>query len=113
MSNKSHPLVLFQLSDAHTRSLSTPLFGILLGTLDSNVEIVSSFEILKEDLTANSEFLSKKLQLSKQVSPSLEMVGWYCINEEMSNDFLQLHKAVKFFLVIPVIRNRSKCVYAF
>lgn len=96
ISNDRHPLVLFQLSDAHTRSSSTPLFGILLGVLDSNVEIVTSFEILKQDLVVGSEFLSKKLQLCKQVYPSLEMVGWYCINNECALDFLLVHKAVTF-----------------
>jgi hypothetical protein len=94
ISNSRHPLVLFQLSDAHTRSLSTPLFGVVLGTLDSKVEIVTSFEILKQDLFAGSDFLSNRLQLSKQVSPALEMVGWYCINENYNSEFLSIHKGV-------------------
>lgn len=107
-----HPLVIMNVAEHHTRvrvqtTRSVPVYGALLGKIKGrHVELCNTFEF---KLTNNSgvtttnanvmidmDFLTKKLELIKQVHPDLDFTGWYTVESKdwnlsvMSSFYAQL-----------------------
>lgn len=77
-----HPSVIMSISEHHTRTRDDTIVGALLG---KKREIMDSFELCKKsDSELDTEYFHKKCSLIKQVSPDLDLIGWY------STDFNQI-----------------------
>jgi COP9 signalosome complex subunit 6 len=96
-----HPLVIMNIAEHYTRvrvqtATSTPVFGALLGKIKGrHVELCTTFEFklgnpptttiaaTTETTTASiiidMDFLTKKIELIKQVHPDLDFTGWYTV----------------------------------
>jgi COP9 signalosome complex subunit 6 len=106
-----HPLVIMNIAEHHTRvrvqtSRSTPVYGALLGKIKGrHVELCNTFEFklgntltttTNQNVTIDMDFLTKKLELIKQVHPDLDFSGWYTVESKdwnksiMSSFYTQL-----------------------
>ena len=107
-----HPLVIMNVAEHHTRvrvqtTRSTPVYGALLGKIKGrHVELCNTFEFklasssatttTNANVTIDMDFLTKKLELIKQVHPDLDFTGWYTVESKdwnlsvMSSFYTQL-----------------------
>lgn len=108
-----HPLVIMNIAEHHTRvrvqTNSSPfVYGALLGKIKGrHVELCNTFEFklnntpsstttTTNSATIDTEFLTKKLELIKQVHPDLDFTGWYTVESQnwdvsiMSSFYAQL-----------------------
>jgi len=109
-----HPLVIMNIAEHHTRvrvqtSRTTPVYGALLGKIKGrHVELCNTFEFKLGNTSAatttttnpsviiDMDFLTKKLELIKQVHPDLDFTGWYTVESKdwnlsvMSSFYTQL-----------------------
>ncbi|CAF1159772.1 unnamed protein product [Rotaria sp. Silwood1] len=107
-----HPLVIMNIAEHHTRirvqtSQVKPVYGALLGKIKGrHIELCNTFEFkLLNDTTSTSttsnvtidmDFLTKKLELIRQVHPDLDFTGWYTVESKdwnpstMSSFYAQL-----------------------
>lgn len=91
-----HPLVIMNIAEHHTRvrvqtARVTPVYGALLGKIKGrHVELCNTFEFKLASTSAatttsasgaiiDMDFLTKKLELIKQVHPDLDFTGWYTV----------------------------------
>ncbi|CAF1457899.1 unnamed protein product [Adineta ricciae] len=89
-----HPLVIMNIAEHYTRvrvqtTRTTSVYGALLGKIKGrHVELCNTFEFKLADVstattrasvTIDMEFLTKKLELIKQVHPDLDFTGWYTV----------------------------------
>lgn len=89
-----HPLVIMNIAEHHTRvrvqtSRVTPVFGALLGKIKGrHVELCNTFEFKLDQLSnsttdsqllIDTEFLTQRLELIKQVHADLDFSGWYTV----------------------------------
>jgi COP9 signalosome complex subunit 6 len=92
-----HPLVIMNIAEHHTRvrvqtSRVTPVYGALLGKIKGrHVELCNTFEFklvntsttttttTNPSVTIDMDFLTKKLELIRQVHPDLDFTGWYTV----------------------------------
>ena len=89
-----HPLVIMNIAEHYTRvrvqtTKTTSVYGALLGKIKGrHVELCNTFEFKLADVstattrasvTIDMEFLTKKLELIKQVHPDLDFTGWYTV----------------------------------
>jgi COP9 signalosome complex subunit 6 len=91
-----HPLVIMNIAEHHTRvkvqtSRTTPVYGALLGKIKGrHVELCNTFEFklgntstttttTNPNVTIDMDFLTKKLELIRQVHPDLDFTGWYTV----------------------------------
>ena len=104
-----HPLVLINVSDHYTRVKVKKMkqmedvprvFGILFGVQKGmTVDIIESYEMLytiDEQTGAvnfDAEFLEKKKDLTTQIFPDFEILGWYATGSEIKACDLITHKA--------------------
>ena len=94
-----HPLVIMNIAEHYTRvrvqtTRSTPVYGALLGKIKGrHVELCNTFEFKLSDasttttttnqnVTIDMEFLTKHLELIKQVHPDLDFSGWYTVESK-------------------------------
>lgn len=107
-----HPLVIMNIAEHYTRvrvqtSHANPVYGVLLGKIKGrHVELCNTFEFkLANDtaamttspsVTIDMDFLTKKLELIRQVHPDLDFTGWYTVESKdwnpsiMSSFYAQL-----------------------
>jgi len=107
-----HPLVIMNIAEHHTRvrvqTNTLPfVYGALLGKIKGrHVELCNTFEFklnntpssttTTNSATIDTEFLTKKLELIKQVHPDLDFTGWYTVESQdwdvsiMSSFYAQL-----------------------
>lgn len=109
-----HPLVIMNIAEHHTRvrvqtASSTAVYGALLGKIKGrHVELCNTFEFKLANTEATTttttnanvmidmEFLTKKIELIKQVHPDLDFTGWYTVESKdwnvsvMSSFYAQL-----------------------
>lgn len=93
-----HPLVIMNIAEHHTRvkvqtTRTTPVYGALLGKIKGrHVELCNTFEFklgntstaattttTDANVTIDMDFLTKKLELIRQVHPDLDFTGWYTV----------------------------------
>jgi len=91
-----HPLVIMNIAEHHTRvrvqtSRVTPVYGALLGKIKGrHVELCNTFEFklvntttttttTNPNVTIDMDFLTKKIELIRQVHPDLDFTGWYTV----------------------------------
>lgn len=93
-----HPLVIMNIAEHSTRvrvqtNSSTYVYGALLGkTKGRHVELCNTFEFklnstqssttTNTNTTIDTEFLTRKLELIKQVHPDLDFIGWYTVESK-------------------------------
>lgn len=90
-----HPLVIMNIAEHHTRvrvqtSRTTAVYGGLLGKIKGrHIELCNTFEFKLDQLSNTTtnpqaiidmEFLTKKLELIKQVHRDLDFTGWYIVD---------------------------------
>ena len=113
-----HPLVLINVSDHYTRvkvkkrkeKLDVPrVFGILFGVQNGmTVDIIESCEMVytideeTEAVKFDAEFLAKKKDLTTQIFPNFEILGWYATGSEIQASDLITHKAFNAFNENPL-----------
>jgi len=108
-----HPLVIMNIAEHHTRvrvqtSRVTPVYGALLGKIKGrHVELCNTFEFklgntstttttTNPNVIIDMDFLTKKLELIRQVHPDLDFTGWYTVESKdwnpsiMSSFYTQL-----------------------
>jgi COP9 signalosome complex subunit 6 len=98
-----HPLVIMNIAEHYTRvrvqtSRVTPVFGALLGKIKGrHVELCNTFEFklanistatTDPEITIDMDFLTKKLELIRQVHPDLDFTGWYTVESKDWNSSL-------------------------
>ena len=102
-----HPLVIMNVAEHYTRvrvqtSRINPVFGALLGKIKGrHVELCTTFEFKLDGssaadaattaspgLTIDMDFLTKKLELIRQVHPDLDFTGWYTVENKDWNSAL-------------------------
>lgn len=89
-----HPLVIMNIAEHHTRvkvqtTHTIPVYGALLGKIKGrHVELCNTFEFKLDNtstattdasVTIDMDFLTKKLELIRQVHPDLDFTGWYTV----------------------------------
>ncbi|CAF3188622.1 unnamed protein product [Rotaria socialis] len=93
-----HPLVIMNIAEHHTRvrvqtSRVNPVYGALLGKIKGrHVELCNTFEFkltndspsttTTSNVTIDMDFLTKKLELIRQVHPDLDFTGWYTVESK-------------------------------
>ena len=107
-----HPLVIMNIAEHYTRvrvqtSHTNPVYGVLLGKIKGrHVELCNTFEFkyintptstaTTSHVTIDMDFLTKKLELIKQVHSDLDFTGWYTVENKdwdlsvMSSFYTQL-----------------------
>jgi COP9 signalosome complex subunit 6 len=108
-----HPLVIMNIAEHHTRvrvqlTRAEPVYGALLGKIKGrHVELCNTFEFklgnastatttTTPNVAIDMDFLTKKLELIKQVHPDLDFTGWYTVESKdwnvsvMSSFYAQL-----------------------
>eukprot|EP00013_Stygamoeba_regulata_P029438 CAMPEP_0177644274 /NCGR_PEP_ID=MMETSP0447-20121125/8596_1 /TAXON_ID=0 /ORGANISM="Stygamoeba regulata, Strain BSH-02190019" /LENGTH=315 /DNA_ID=CAMNT_0019146615 /DNA_START=44 /DNA_END=991 /DNA_ORIENTATION=- len=118
-----HPLVLIQIADHFTRAkmrggadaVANPrVIGALAGVQNGrDVEILNSFELVYEEVEAtspgaptnlvlNTNYFQKRFEQFKQVSPTLELFGWYSTGIEAEAKDMQLHRQMMAYCENPI-----------
>lgn len=99
-----HPSVIMCISEHHTRTNNdVSIIGALLGR---KKEIMDSFELRKLSVDEiDTEFFHKKCSLIKQVSPDLDLIGWYStsFNQELHD---QLRKLIQNPIFVKLDPNK-------
>lgn len=117
-----HPSVIMSISEHHSRTKATRpepeiVIGALLGKkLDHNAEIIDSFELRAiglqdagDNLNLDKKYFQEKLSLVKQVSPDLDVIGWYSTaspttgNDSISQNDIQMHKQISEIIPNPIL----------
>jgi len=98
-------LVLVNVSDHFTRdhlglgdTVKNKLIGVLFGCqTGQSIHVYDSFELpFKQGESGtfkmNEEFLRKKLELLTAVFPTYELLGWYAVGQELSEEDMFIHR---------------------
>ncbi|TIA90297.1 hypothetical protein E3P99_01640 [Wallemia hederae] len=114
MSNKEaeisiHPLPVLNISDHCTRTKwigggSGVTIGALLGVQSGRVvEVVNSFELKLNGNELDTEYLSSRLELFKQVFPEFELIGWYTQGSSVEETDTNIHKELYKYTESPLL----------
>lgn len=117
-----HPSVIMSISEHHSRTRAIRaqpeiVIGALLGKRsDHTAEIVDSFELCttkiqddNDNVVLDKEFFQKKISLVEQVSPDLDLIGWYSTTSATTTDDsicqndIQMHKQISEFIPNPIL----------
>lgn len=117
-----HPSVIMNVSEHHTRVRAVRqqpeiVIGALLGKKsDANIEVVDSFELRctkapydddNRTFIIDREFYQKKIPLVRQVSPELDLIGWYSTIPQIEGPTtregdISLHRQISEFIPNPI-----------
>lgn len=94
--------------DLDTGDATRLVVGILFGVQEGlSIHIVDSVEIkcvIEQDkLQVDNSFVSEKLELTTQVFPDYDLVGWYAVDDVVSDKHMQIHQSLFEFNESPFL----------